>query len=56
MKYTFIGSATTVGGLQSFLDDIQVDEIMVASYVLMIMMLRFIRMNCLGSFLGRDVN
>ena len=34
MKYTFIGSAATVKkGLQSFLDDTQVDEIMVASYV-----------------------
>jgi len=34
MKYTFIGSAATVKkGLQSFLDETQVDEIMVASYV-----------------------
>jgi len=34
MKYTFTGSASTVKkGLQSFLDDTQVDEIMVASYV-----------------------
>jgi luciferase family oxidoreductase group 1 len=34
MKYTFIGSASTVKkGLQSFLDDTQVDEIMIASYV-----------------------
>lgn len=34
MKYTFIGSAATVKkGLQSFLEDTQVDEIMVASYV-----------------------
>lgn len=34
MKYTFIGSPATVNkGLQSFLDDTQVDEIMVASYV-----------------------
>ncbi|MEO8415533.1 MAG: LLM class flavin-dependent oxidoreductase [Ginsengibacter sp.] len=34
MKYTFIGSAATVKkGLQSFLDDTQVDEIMVASYI-----------------------
>ena len=34
MKYTFIGSAKTVKkGLQSFLDDTRVDEIMVASYV-----------------------
>jgi len=34
MKYTFIGSPATIKkGLQSFLDDTQVDEIMVASYV-----------------------
>jgi luciferase family oxidoreductase group 1 len=34
MKYTFIGSAVTVKkGLQSFLDDTPVDEIMVASYI-----------------------
>ncbi|MGH2646629.1 MAG: LLM class flavin-dependent oxidoreductase, partial [Ginsengibacter sp.] len=34
MKYTFIGSAETVKkGLQSFLDETLVDEIMVASYV-----------------------
>ena len=34
MKYTFIGSPATVKkGLQSFLDETQVDEIMVASYV-----------------------
>jgi len=34
MKYTFIGSAATVkNGLQSFLDDTLVDEIMVASYI-----------------------
>ena len=33
MKYTFIGNPATVKqGLQSFLDDTQVDEIMVASY------------------------
>ena len=34
MKYTFIGSPATVKkGLQPFLDDTKVDEIMVASYV-----------------------
>jgi len=34
MKYTFIGSASTVKNhLQSFLDETQVDEIMVASYI-----------------------
>jgi len=34
MKYTFIGSASTIKkGLQSFLDETQVDEIMVASYI-----------------------
>ena len=34
MKYTFIGNPATVKkGLQSFLDETQVDEIMVASYV-----------------------
>lgn len=34
MKYTFIGSAATVKkGLESFLKETQVDEIMVASYV-----------------------
>ena len=34
MKYTFIGSPATVKqGLQSFLDETQVDEIMVASYI-----------------------
>ncbi len=34
MKYTFIGNAETVKkGLQNFLDDTQVDEIMVASYM-----------------------
>ena len=34
MQYTFIGSAKTVyDGLQNFLDDTSVDEIMVASYI-----------------------
>ncbi len=34
MKYTFIGNAETVKeGLQNFLDDTEVDEIMVASYM-----------------------
>ena len=34
MKYTFIGSANTVKeGLQNFLNETQVDEIMVASYI-----------------------
>ena len=34
MKYTFIGSQATVKkDLESFLDDTQVDEIMVASYI-----------------------
>ncbi len=34
MKHTFIGSANTVKeGLQKFLDETQVDEIMVASYI-----------------------
>jgi alkanesulfonate monooxygenase SsuD/methylene tetrahydromethanopterin reductase-like flavin-dependent oxidoreductase (luciferase family) len=34
MKYTFIGNANTVKeGLQNFLDETQVDEIMVASYI-----------------------
>ncbi|MDP4286039.1 MAG: LLM class flavin-dependent oxidoreductase [Bacteroidota bacterium] len=34
MKYTFIGNAQTVNeGLQKFLNDTQVDEIMVASYI-----------------------
>ena len=34
MLYTFIGSAETVHqGLQKFLDDTGVDEIMVASYI-----------------------
>ena len=34
MQYTFIGSAKTVyDGLQNFLDDTSVDEIMVPSYI-----------------------
>jgi alkanesulfonate monooxygenase SsuD/methylene tetrahydromethanopterin reductase-like flavin-dependent oxidoreductase (luciferase family) len=34
MKYTFIGNVNTVKeGLQNFLDETQVDEIMVASYI-----------------------